>query len=388
MRSPVATFFATCALLLTIPGTTVANESSLRDVYLTTDYPALSVEAGETASIGVNLSNHNLAPERFSLRVNGVPDGWKATLLGNGQPVRAAMPGHDDSLNLQLRLEVPQDTDPGPHQLEIVAESPGRQLRLPIDIELADSLPPQLTIETDLPQLTGSVRTSFDYQLEIQNDSGEDMLVSLAAEAPQYFDVSFTEGYGSQQISAVPIKAGESKNVKLNVRPPSLAEPGRHEISVNVSAGGASASTTLGLELTGQPELSLAGRDGLLSASAEAGKTSTVPLLLQNTGTVVATDISLSGNGPSGWNIEFEPANVPRIEPGETQTVQASITPSGQSLAGDYMVSVSARSQGQSADSDLRISVTTSTLWGLAGLAVIAVALLVLIGAIARYGRR
>src|SRR5690606_11733387 len=100
-----------------------------------------------------------------------------------------------------------------------------RQLSLPIDITLADQLPPKLSIQTDLPQLTGSTKTSFDYQLTIKNDSGQDALASLAAQAPKYFDTSFTEGYGSQQISAVPIKAGESKTVKLHVRPPATATP-------------------------------------------------------------------------------------------------------------------------------------------------------------------
>jgi uncharacterized membrane protein len=38
--------------------------------------------------------------------------------------------------------------------------------------------------------------------------------------------------------------------------------------------------------------------------------------------------------------------------------------------------------------SDFRITVTTSTLWGIVGVGIIAAALLVLVGAVARFGRR
>ena len=37
---------------------------------------------------------------------------------------------------------------------------------------------------------------------------------------------------------------------------------------------------------------------------------------------------------------------------------------------------------------DFRITVTTSTLWGIVGIGIIAIALLVLLGAVARFGRR
>jgi uncharacterized membrane protein len=113
-----------------------------------------------------------------------------------------------------------------------------------------------------------------------------------------------------------------------------------------------------------------------------------MPLVLRNSGTAAARDIALDGTAPSGWKIEFEPARVALLEPGKTAEVQARITPAPQSLAGDYMVKLHARSAGQSADGDLRVSVTTSGLWGVSGAILIAVALLALLGAVARYGRR
>ncbi len=366
----------------------LAADATPAGIYLSTDYPALTLQAGETSTVSLRLQNHAMPPESLTLSVDGIPKGWKATLLGGGRPVAAAMPATDDSLPLNLRLDIPQGNAQAHHTLTVHADSSQHHLALPIEITLADKLPAKLSIQADLPQLTGSAKTAFDYQLTVKNDSGQDVLASLSAQAPQYFDTSFTEGYGSQQISAVPIKAGASKTVKLHVRPPVSAQSGEHDIQVQVAADGAQAHTTLRLDITGQPQLDLSGRDGLMSASAQIDTVSTVPLELHNSGTAAAQNIALDGTAPSGWKIDFEPARVARLEPGKTTEIQAHITPSAQSLAGDYMVRLHARSEGQSADGNLRVSVTTSSLWGVSGAILIAVALLILIGAVARYGRR
>ena len=58
-------------------------------------------------------------------------------------------------------------------------------------------------------------------------------------------------------------------------------------------------------------------------------------------------------------------------------------------LAGDYMVTIKVQpSDGASQSTDFRITVLTSTLWGVAGVALIAVALGVVALAVVRFGRR
>ena len=57
-------------------------------------------------------------------------------------------------------------------------------------------------------------------------------------------------------------------------------------------------------------------------------------------------------------------------------------------VAGDYVVSMRASGDGISESANYRVAVTTSTLFGLYGLGFIAVALLVLFGAVGRFGRR
>jgi uncharacterized membrane protein len=74
---------------------------------------------------------------------------------------------------------------------------------------------------------------------------------------------------------------------------------------------------------------------------------------------------------------------------GKSQSVQVTFTPSERAIAGDYQATIRAdAADGQSQSADFRITVLTSTLWGMAGIGVIAVALLVVVFAVARYGRR
>lgn len=377
------------ALMLLSPAAYAAETAhDIKGLYLMTDYPAVTVRPGTTSNISLRLQNYGLSPQRYQLSVAGVPSGWTATLLGGGQPVGAAMPAPDGSVALQLRLDIPAGTDLSAHTLTVKAEGQGSSAELPIAVSLAKDLPAKLTVKSTLPSLRGSPKSNFDYTLSIKNDSGRNLTVSLAAEAPANFETSFTEAYGTQELSSIPIEAGQSKDVKLKVRPPTTLDAGHFPVKVTVKAEDASASTELALDVVGEPQLQISGRDGLLSARAVAGKQSSIPIIVTNTGTAPAENIALAGTAPSGWKVTFEPATIDRLVPGKDSEVQALLTPSDKSLAGDYQATIRATSRGESASSQFRITVATSTVWGVAGAGVIGVALLLMLGAVARFGRR
>jgi uncharacterized membrane protein len=360
----------------------------IKGLYLMTDYPAITVRPGTTSNVPVRLQDYGLSPERYRLSVSGVPSGWTATLLGGGQPVAAAMPAPDGSVALQLRLNVPANSDLTQQTLTIKAEGQGNQASLPIDVALAKELPAKLAVTSKLPSLRGSPKSNFEYSLNIKNDSGRNLVASFAAEAPANFETSFTEAYGTQELSSIPIEAGQSKDIKLKVRPPSTIDGGHFPVKVTVNAEDASANTEVTLDVVGQPQLQVSGRGGLLSARAVAAQQSSIPIVVTNTGTAPAENITLAATAPPGWKVTFEPAKVDRLVPGKDTEVQALVTPSDKSLAGDYMVSVRATSRGENASSQFRIAVNTSTVWGMAGAGVIGVALLLMLGAVARFGRR
>ena len=375
-------------LALAAPASAADASHDIKGLYLLTDYPALTVQPGTTSTVNLKLRNYALAPERLSLSVSGVPEGWTATLLGGGQPVAAAMPATDDSVSLDLRLEVPKGAQIGTHTLTVNADGATSHASLPVAVSLAKDLPAKLTLQSQLPELRGSSRSSFEYTLTIKNDSGKKLLASLAAEAPPNFDTSFTEAYGTQQLTAIPVDAGKTKDVKLKVTPPDTVDAGHYAVTARVAAEDARAETQVTLDISGQPKLTLAGRDGLLSARATAGTEASIPVVVTNTGTAPAENIQLSGSAPSGWKVSFEPKTIDRIAPNEHKEVQALLSPPSKAIAGDYVTSLTATSHGENGHADFRVTVTTSTLWGVAGIGIIGAALLIMVGAVARFGRR
>ena len=360
----------------------------VKGLYLMSDYPAVTLRPGETSTVTLRLHNYDLAPERLALSVAGVPTGWTATLMGGGQPVAAAMPATNASVSLELRLDVPKSAAVGTQTLTVTATGGTTKAELPIEVTLAKDLPAKLTLTPQLPELRGTSKSSFEYQLGIKNDSGKKLTVSLSAQAPQNFDATFTENYGSQELNAVPIDAGQTKDVKLKVRPPNTAAAGNYKVVARVAAEDASASADLSLDISGQPKLDISGREGLVSTHASAGKETSVPVVIANSGTAPADDVELSGSAPSGWKVTFDPKSVEHIAPNETKEVQALITPTEKAIAGDYVTTIRASTRGESASTTFRVTVTTSTMWGIAGVGIIGVALLVMVGAVARFGRR
>jgi uncharacterized membrane protein len=388
MRYLFIAVLAAIAALLAPAANAADAPKDVKGLFLMSDYPAVTLRPGETSSVNLRLYNYDVPPERLSLSVSGVPAGWTATLMGGGQPVAAAMPGTDASVSLELRLDVPKNAAEGTQTLTVAAAGSSTKAELPIAVTLAKDLPAKLTLTPQLPELRGTSRSSFEFQLGIKNDSGKKLIVSLGAQAPQNFDASFSEQYGSQELNAVPIDAGQTKDVKLKVRPPNTAAAGSYKVVARVGAEDATATTDLTLDITGQPKLDISGREGLVSTRATAGKETSVPVVITNTGTAPADDVELSGSAPSGWKVTFDPKSVERIAPNENKEVQALITPTEKAIAGDYVTTLRASTRGESASTTFRVTVMTSTMWGIAGVGIIGIALLVLVGAVTRFGRR
>jgi uncharacterized membrane protein len=373
---------------LAAPAFAADSKTDIKGLYLLTDYPAVTVQPGTTSTVNLRLRNYGLTPERLALSVSGAPAGWTATLLGGGQPVAAAMPATDDSVTLDLRLDVPKNAEIGTHKLTISADGSTSHVSLPVDVTLAKELPAKLSLQPQLPELRGSSRSSFEYTMTIKNDSGKKLLVSLAADAPRNFDTSFTEAFGSQQLTAIPVDAGKTKDVKLKVSPPDSVDAGHYPVTVRIGAEDAKATAQVALDITGEPKLTLSGREGLLSARATAGTDSSVPVVVTNTGTAPADNIQLSATAPNGWKVTFDPKTIDRIAPNQHKEVQAVIHPSEKAIAGDYATTLTATTRGENGTANFRVTVTTSTVWGIAGVGIIGAALLIMVGAVARFGRR
>ncbi|MGE3709483.1 MAG: NEW3 domain-containing protein [Hyphomicrobiaceae bacterium] len=362
--------------------------ADVKGLWIVTDYPNVTLKAGEETKLGISLINYNLAPQRTDLSVRGVPANWSAELRGGGRPVAAAFVEHNQKSNLDLQVKVPSSAKPGAYTLTVAAKGTGQSLELPITVNVIEQKGARLTATPKLPVLRGTPKSSFDFKVDVKNDSAEDILATLTSGAPRGFQVTFKEGYGSQELTSIPIKAGESKELSVDIKPAPGTNAGKYDVPIEIGSDKARATTKLTLDVSGQPQVSLSSETERLSGDAYAGQEKRFTFVLRNNGTADARNIELSSTPPNGWKITFEPKGIPSLAPNSEAKFEAVVVPSDKAVTGDYMFTVRANGDGVSETVNFRTTVLTSTLWGVIGLGVIAASLLVLFGAVGRFGRR
>ena len=352
---------------------------------ISTPYPAQVIGVGENVTLPLNLR----APSAqiVNLAVANTPTGWTASFRGNNQIVESVYVEPDSVATVDLRLEPPDNVAPGSYTFTVQAQGENAQAELPVTLTVKEKVPARLTLETDLPTLHGRPDTTFRYDVTLKNEGDEDLTVTLSAEAPSTFQVTFK--LNGQEVTDLPLAANETKRLSVEAQPNNDIAANSYPMTIKAQSNDVSATLDLTAEVTGQANLVVTAPDGRLSGEAYAGQTTPFQIVLQNTGTAPVRQIELSASNPGGWSVEFDPKQVDEIAPGGQTQVTAQVMPADQAIAGDYMVSITARPQdGSSKSVDFRITVLTSTLWGIVGVALIAVAVGVVGLAVNRFGRR
>jgi len=377
-------------LALSVPAPVMAQAgrqtSDVSELTVFTSYPSQVIALGETASIGLKL-RAGTVPQVVQLTMKQIPEGWTATFRGGGKIVKAVYVEPENEASVTLKLEPPADEAPGTYQFVVLAQGENAEAELPLELTVQEKLPPSLAFDVDLPTLKGKPSSTFRYSATLKNEGDEDLSVNLLADAPQGFTVTFE--LSGQEVTSLPLEANRSKRLSIEVRPFAEVAAGTYPITVRAQGDNAEATLSLTAEVTGEPDLTVTAPDGRLSGRAYAGDETPLKVIVRNTGSAPARAVKMSASEPAGWSVEFEPKQIDEIPAGEQVEVTAKIRPADKALAGDYIVTVRARPENSSsASAEFRITVLTSTLWGVVGVALIAVAVGVVALAVLRFGRR
>ncbi|MBC7228560.1 MAG: hypothetical protein H5T61_15225 [Thermoflexales bacterium] len=386
MRRNWAVFFL-LATLIALAGPFPARAQEGQGLTLFCDYPARVAELGETVTFNLTLRLTASTPQTVYLDLQGLPEGWEATFRGGGNVVRAVYVEPDKDATVSLRVVVPDNVPGDTYRWTVTARGESVSAEFPLELTVAAKLPPRLSLSVDLPTLRGSSTTTFRYDATLKNEGDEETTVNLQATAPEGFLVSFK--YMGQDVTSLPVGANESKRISIEARAYTQVAAGTYPIEVTAVGGESQASVSLTAEVTGQPDLTIRTPDERLSTQVYTGRETPIQLLVQNTGSAPALNVELSASPPSGWSVRFEPDRIPEIPVGQQVEITMHVKPADKAVAGDYMLTVRARPQdGGYESADFRITVLTSTLWGVAGIILIAVAVLVVAWAVMRFGRR
>lgn len=358
---------------------------------VTTPYPAIVVAPGATVSFNVSISTP--ASERVALSLSGAPATWKANLHGGGFVIDAVetqgtnAAGDTQATSIRVDMVVPADAS-GLTRMTLTGKTASESIDLPLEVRVDRNATGALTIKNDIPALRGPSTQSFNFSLTLVNDTTEDQTYSATGAGQTGWTVNTTLTGQSQAASAT-VKAGASAGITVAVTPPTDVAAGTYKVQVATSVGGQTLVNDLQVEITGTYTMTMNTSDSRLNGRGSAGSTSPIAIVLTNTGTADITNVTLTGTGPGKWDITFDQPTVATIAAGQSVTVNAQVKASGDAIAGDYTVTLSASGDSSAHDSiEIRYTVETSIIWGVVG-----IALIIAVGAgvwwvFQRYGRR
>lgn len=375
------------ALLALLPLGNVALAAG--GLELSTTYPGIMVKAGENVSFSLELVNNTGAPQNVALSVDSLPEGWEGYFESSGKLVSRAYVRNEKSAYVNFNVQVPEDAAEGKYEIVLTADAGSGitdTLRLELQVSSIEFVQGKFT--SQYPALQGPSSATFEYSLNLTNNSGEDQSYSLSANAPAGWTVTFSPGYESKQIASLSVKAGESQTLKVSVKPAQSVTAGEYTVTCAAVSATETLSTDLAVKITGTYSMKLTTSSGLLSLDARAGKETPVTLSIQNNGSAELRDVALSSSAPTNWTVRFEQNSIDVIPAGASREVVAYIQPGPSAIAGDYAVSLSATTNETRSQADFRVAVKTPTVWGVVGVIIILALIAGLLQMFKKFGRR
>ena len=372
-------------LLAAIAGPLAPLTAAAGGVTVTTPFPAIVAEPGSTASFALAIDVSSA--RQVSLSAEDVPSGWTARFRGGGLVIDGAYVTPGDDPEITLDVEIPEDTPAGSTNLRVVAAGGGGEDTLRLTIRVADAAAGSVTLTSDFPELQAAAGSEFTFNVTLQNDTAADTTFTMNATGPEGWTVE-AKPQSQEQATTLTVNAGATGTVTVTATPSPDAEAGSYPITLTTSGGGKDATLDLAATITGTYTLTLSTPDQVLSTTANAGSAKDFALSLANTGSAPVTGVTFSSSTPTGWTVEFEPADAASVAPGTPVPVTAKITPSQDAIAGDYELTMTATGAESSDDVTIRVRVETPQLWWIVGVLLIVAVFAGLYWVFRTYGRR
>ena len=372
-------------LLTALAGPLAPLTAAAGGVTVTTPFPAIVAEPGSTASFKLTIDVSSA--RQVSLKADDVPSGWTARFRGGGLVIDGAYVTPGDTPDVTLDVEIPDDAAAGSTNLRVVATGGGGVDTLPLTIRVADAAAGDVSLTSDFPELQAASGSTFTFNVTLHNDTAADTTFTMQATGPDGWTVS-AKPQSQAQATTLTVNAGATGDITVTADPSVDAGAGSYPITLTASGGGKDATLDLAATITGTYTLTLGTPDQVLSTTANAGSAKEFALSLANTGSAPVTGVAFSSTTPTGWKVEFTPADAATVDPGTPVPVTATITPSADAIAGDYELTISAKGSEASDDVTIRVRVETPQLWWIVGVVLIVLVFAGLYWVFRTYGRR
>lgn len=357
------------------------------EVNMYTPYTGLSTTPGESINYSVDVKNTSSSVAHVSFSLKNLPDEWTSKIRAGGHDIRQLSIDADSYQTISLDIEIPLQVEKGEYKFDLVARGRnGVEATLPFLVEVSEEGTYSTELTIDQPNLEGHTDATFSYKFNLKNLTANEQNYSLSSEVPAGWRAQFKAD--GNAVTSVSLEPGANKDIDLDLIPAETASADTYEIPIKASAGGTAAETTLEAVITGSYDIDITTPDGRLNTDITAGRSKMIELIVQNIGTATLNDVSITSSTPPNWEVEFDESEIEVLEAGETKIIKAKVTAADDAIAGDYEASFSAKAAETSDNAVFRISVETSTLWGIIGIAIILAVFGGLFYLFKKYGRR
>lgn len=379
------TLLASCAMAESLDTAPAAEPY----IELSTQYPALTVKAGDSLTFDLDLDNYSGVSQDITLSVAEIPEGWEGTFsAGSNQVSVVHVKNQATNSEVSFAVDVPLETADGEYIIRLAAQGEDFADEMEIALTVSAEEIGESSFTAEYPSQEGDATTDFTFSATLINNTLSTQNYSFTSNAPSGWQVSFQPSGESTSVAALDVEARTTQAMDISVTPPENVEAGTYEIPVTATSVNESMPITLSVTITGSYGLTLSTPSGRLSLDAYANQESAVQLSLTNTGNSDLTNVNLTSSAPTGWTVRFANETIDIIEAGATVETTMYITPGEDAMSGDYATTVTARNSDANDSVDFRITVKTETIWGLTGIGVIVVLAVVIILVMRKYGRR
>ena len=356
----------------------------------------LTVGQGQEVTMDTEIVNRRKDPVEVAIGLDGVPKGWDVNFNSRypSFPIRSVqVQGGEKSTTIEFKAKIPEATRPGVYQVKVSAKDTNgstqyaETLNITVTSKKVDTGGLKLT--SQYPVLSTGSGQTLKFTVDLKNETNKPLTTSLAAQTPPGWTLRFKPQFGDQQISSIQLKESGSETLSVEIDTPVKADAKEQPITVTARSGAFEASATVKVSLKGSQDLKMGSLAGTLNTSVTAGKKSPVDFVVGNAGTAPVRNLSFVTKKPSDkWTVEFKPDKIDTIEPGQVREIKMEVLAPDRTIAGDYLLTLTANSPEVTKSVEFRVTVSTPTIWGWIGFGIVGLVVLGLAIVFFRLGRR
>ncbi|MCD7866703.1 MAG: NEW3 domain-containing protein [Clostridiales bacterium] len=315
-----AAIVAAGALLCLTPAAVFAEDS----LDMSTDYPGITVTAGDTVSFSLDFYVEEACD--VSLSVDSIPDEWEGYFEGDGNqisvvhvPASSGSVISDDTSDLvTFTLSVPEDAAEDTYTVKLAADGGTEGTdSLPLTVDVTTEATGVSSFEAEYPEQQGATGTTFTFDTTLTNSRGTGQNFALTSESEDGWTVTYS--YDDTSVTSVSLDANTSGTVTISVSTPETVSQGTYEIPITATGPSDTLSLTLTVDIIGTYDVSLSTPSGNLSLDAYASTDESFTLTVTNNGNVDLDNLSLSSDLPSDWEISFSEDTIETLAAGGVQ---------------------------------------------------------------------